>query len=116
MYYTEEVTLQTESPVEKVLRLALELPATRPELEAEALRVEALLDGLQAPASPLGEELMVQLVDLLESQLDGIYGLLDGDDEQFQASLTLLVECDARLQSLESQVEEWRDEVPPLVA
>ncbi len=111
MYYSQEA-LTVESPAEKVLRLALELPASRPQLEDEALRLEGLLANLAAPGSELGGQLMDCLFEVLEGQLDGIYGLLDGDDEQFHASLTLLVECDRRLNQLEDQLEELREELP----
>lgn len=108
----EEEALPEESPVEKVLRLAQELPTSRPQLETEAARLEGLLDNLQAPVSPTGSQLMAQLVEVLEGQLDGIYGLLDGDDEVFHQSLTLLVQCDGQLRHLEEQMESLREQVP----
>ena len=55
---------------------------------------------------------MAQLVEVLEGQLDGIYGLLDGDDEVFHQSLTLLVQCDGQLRHLEEQMESLREQVP----
>lgn len=103
-----------ERPAEKVLKLAMELPSSRPALEAEAARVEALLDQLQQPVSELGGEMMVELVQVLEGQLDGIYGLLDGDEEMFNECVALLVECDGRLRWLEEQVESLQQEVPLL--
>ena len=78
-----------ESPAEKVLRLALELPASRPQLESEAARLEGLLDSLQAPVSEQGGQLMAQLVEVMEGQLDGIYGLLDGDEEIASANVSV---------------------------
>ena len=80
-----------ESPAEKVLRLAEQLPSSRLQLESEAARLEGLLDELQAPVSELGGQLMAQLVEILEGQLDSIYGLLDGDEEVFQQALELLL-------------------------
>jgi hypothetical protein len=107
-----EETAPPESPVEKVLRLAQQLPDSRPQLETEAARLEGLLDNLQAPVSAVGGQLMTQLVEVLEGQLDGIYGMLDGDEDVFQQSLSLLVECDGYLRSLEAQLDEIRQQVP----
>lgn len=101
-------------PVEKVLCLAQELPASRPQLESEAARLEGLLDSLEEPVSEVGGTLMNQLVELLEGQLDGIYGLLDGDEDVFQESLALLVQCDSQLRHLEQQLEDLREQVPLL--
>ncbi len=101
-----------ERPAEKVLKLAMELPASRPSLEAEAARVEMLLDSLQQPVSELGGEMMVELVQVLEGQLDGIYGLLDGDEVVFEESVALLVECDGRLRWLEDRLATLQEEVP----
>jgi hypothetical protein len=108
----EEAAPEVESPVEKVLRLAQDLPATRAQLESEAARLEGLLDNLQAPVSSVGGQLMTQLVEVLEGQLDGIYGMLDGDSEVFQQSLALLLNCDAQLRQLEEQLEGLREQVP----
>jgi len=108
----EEEVVVEESPVEKVLGLAQQLPASRPQLESEAARLEGLLDNLQAPVSQVGGELMSQLVEVLEGQLDGIYGLLDGDEEVFHQSLELLVQCDGQLRQLEDQLESLREQVP----
>ena len=107
----EEVSPE-ESPVEKVLRLAEQLPASQPQLENEAARLEGLLDTLQAPVSELGGQLMAQLVEVLEGQLDGIYGLLDGDQDVIQHSLALLVQCDGQLRHLEMQMDGLREQVP----
>lgn len=101
-----------ESPVEKVLRLAEQLPASQPQLENEAARLEGLLDTLQAPVSELGGQLMAQLVEVMEGQLEGIYGLLDGDQDTVQHSLALLVQCDGQLRHLEMQMDGLREQVP----
>ena len=105
-------TAAVSSPAEKVLRLAEQLPSSRPQLESEAARLEGLLDELQAPVSELGGQLMAQLVEVLEGQLDSIYGLLDGDEEVFQQALELLLDCDGQLRELEGQMEGLREEVP----
>lgn len=107
-----EAVCAPESPAEKVLRLALELPASRPQLECEAARLERMLDNLSTPVSQTGSQLMAQLAQLLEGQLDGIYGILDGDEESLQHSLELLVECDRQLFELEQQLDGLREELP----
>ena len=108
----QEEAPPVEGPAEKILRLAMEMPATRPQLEREASRVEGLLDNLQAPVSEMGGHLMAGLVEVLEGQLDGIYGLLDGGEELFEQSLALLVESDGRLRALENDMEELREQAP----
>jgi len=111
---TEVATVET--PAEKVLRLAKELPATRPQLESEAVRLEDLLNSLNQPATEVGNQLMVTLVEVLEAQLDGVYGLLDydltQDEELLQQSLSLLLDSDARLRQLENSLDEVREELP----
>lgn len=107
---------QPPSPAEKILLLAENLDQNAPKLEAEALRVERLLETLTQPATSIGTEFMNEFITVLEGQLDGIYGLLDyqqtGDEELLQQSLQCLVESDARLQSLEFNLDETREELP----
>lgn len=111
---TEVATVET--PAEKVLRLAQELPATRPQLESEAVRLEDLLNSLNQPVTEVGSQLMVTLVEVLEAQLDGVYGLLDydltQDEELLQQGLSLLLDSDARLRQLENSLDEVREELP----
>ena len=118
-----EFALQPEiqsapNPAEKVLVWAEDLDANALQLEAEAQRVEGLLETLTQPASATGIEMMTELVAVLETQLEGIYGLLEfhqsGDDEVLQQSLHYLLESDSRLQRLELNLEEVRQEVPLL--
>ncbi|MBS2039272.1 hypothetical protein JST97_30085 [bacterium] len=104
------------SPAEKVLLLAENLDHNLAQLEAEAMRVEQLLETLSQPASEIGNQFMQEFVAVLEGQLNGIYGLLDyqqcGDQELLQQSLQCLVDSDARLCSLESNLEQTRQELP----
>ena len=111
--FEAEVTPVVESPSEKVLRLALELPASAPELEREALRVEALLEQMEEPATEEGAELLEQLAEIFESQLEAIYGLLNAEvQEDYDWSCGLLVETQALLLDLEERVESAQDAQP----
>lgn len=106
----------TASPAEKVLQLAQELPATRPQLEEEAARVDGLLARLGATRTQTGTAFNEELISVLELHLDGVLGLLDydlcGEDEVLQQSLACLVESDSRLSQLESQITEVRYDLP----
>jgi hypothetical protein len=77
-----------------------------------------MLGNLAQPTSQIGGELMQALVGVLELQLDGVYSLLDydlsGDEELLQHGLSQLLQSDANLQQLESDVESVRAEVPLL--
>jgi len=103
---TAVVDQPRESPSEKVLRLALDLPANREQLESEALRVEKLLDGMKEPLTEEGAEIMDQLAEIFETQVHGIYGLLDAEyEEEFQEACHLLVCTDQMLIDLEGKLE-----------
>lgn len=110
---TEADLVLPQSPSEKVLTLALNLPHTRNKLEQEAVRVEGLLDGIAGPRSDSGAELIDQLVEVLEHQLEGIYGLLDGENtDDFDWGCQVLVQSNEMLKDLEQRLEELSDTVP----
>lgn len=105
-----------QSPAERVLVLAESLPASRPALEREALKVERLIEGLEEPASEAGQEWTGQLYDAMVALYDGIYGLLDYDEcedpELLEESLDLLQQSHSWLEDLEDLVEKNRQDIP----
>ena len=110
--YEVEVPV-TESPSEKVLRLAMELPASAPELEREALRVEALLESMEEPATEEGAAMLDQLAEIFESQIEAIYGLLNAEvQEDYDWSCEVLVQTHSLLSHLEEQVESAQETQP----
>ena len=101
-----------ETAPEKVLRLALELPATQPELEREAFRIEQLLDNLTSPITPVGEELQCALADAMELLLDGIYVLIQAEiQEDFDQGCAAVLQCHATVQDLQERLAEMEEEV-----
>lgn len=103
-------------PAETVLEWARDLDGHRPQLEAEANRLEELLGTLSQPLSAAGAELNAELVLVLQAQLEGVCLLLDfhdsGDEELLQQSIHCLLDSDARLQQLELCLEEMHDALP----
>ena len=113
-YQTEvELAPEVESPSEKVLRLAMELPASAPELEREALRVESLLEQMEDPATEEGAQMLDQLAEIFENQIEAIYGLLNAEvQEDYDWSCAMLVQTHSQLSSLEEQVEATQETQP----
>lgn len=119
-YYLEMAQMEPEptqeSPAERVLRLAEQLPATRSQLEREAQKTENLLNGLPQAQSEMGAEITDYLAQTLEAHLDGILGLLDfddsGDESILEQSLALLVESARMLEEVEAATEGAREEMP----
>jgi len=111
-----EAAAPSPNPAEKVLCWAQDLDRNAPQLEAEAARVEQILETLSQPTTTTGTTLMTEWIEVLEAQLEGIYGLLDfhhsGDQQIFQHSLQCLLDSDARLQMLEHNLAEIQEELP----
>ncbi|MFN8611216.1 MAG: hypothetical protein U0931_26975 [Vulcanimicrobiota bacterium] len=116
LFALPQQSAHTPSPAEKVLMLAEDLDANVALLEAEAFKVERLLETLTQPTTEVGNQLMQELVAVLEGQLNGIYGLLDyqqyGDEQLLHESLQCLMDSDARLRGLEAGLEDARQELP----
>ena len=98
---------QPTRPVEKILELALALPESAELLELEALRLERVLDSVQDPVLGGGEELVEQFVEIAEYQIEGIFGILDAQNEEdFEESCRILLMSDSKLQHLECQLQQ----------
>jgi hypothetical protein len=111
--YEYEVETPVESPSEKVLRLAMELPASAVELEAEALRVETLLENMEEPASDEGALMLDQLAEIFENQIEAIYGLLNAEEqEDYDWSCAVLVQTHSLLASLEERLDDAQETQP----
>lgn len=111
--YEYEVETPAESPSEKVLRLAMELPASAAELEAEALRVETLLENMEEPASDEGALMLDQLAEIFENQIEAIYGLLNAEEqEDYDWSCAVLVQTHSLLASLEERLDDAQETQP----
>ena len=111
--YEYEVETPAESPSEKVLRLAMELPASAAELEAEALRVETLLENMEEPASDEGALMLDQLAGIFENQIEAIYGLLNAEEqEDYDWSCAVLVQTHSLLASLEERLDDAQETQP----
>lgn len=112
-YETSVEVTPAESPSEKVLRLAMDLPASAPELEREALRVERLLEQMEEPATEEGAELLDQLAEIFENQIDAIYGLLNAEvQDDFDWSCAMLVQTHSQLSDLEERLENTQETQP----
>ena len=119
-YYLEAAGLSpepvVESPAEKVLKLADQLPATRNQLIDEAERVERLLREMPEAESETGNELAGFLVEALGAHLDSILGLLEydetGDEGLLEESLALIVEAARVFDEVEAAATQAREEVP----
>jgi hypothetical protein len=117
--YQESQTPVCQSPAEKVLLWAQELPHSAERIASEADRVEKLLEGVTDSLEGPGAHITVQLIEVLESYLEGVYGLLEHNEEPnddvLEESLALLVQSSNWLSQLEDEIEEVR-EVAPLIA
>jgi hypothetical protein len=113
-YETEiEIAPVAESPSSKVLKMAAELPASAPELEREALRVEALLEQIEEAESEEGTEMLDQLAEIFENQVEAIYGLLNAEEqEDIDWSRELLVKSHSMMSDLEERLESAQDTQP----
>lgn len=104
------------SPAEKVLLWAQDLPNSIPQLLQEADRVECLLEGQEEDPQGLGAEISLKLVEILQSHLDGVYGLLDYAEEPcedlLQECLLVLMQSHSLLQELEDEIESVKERVP----
>ena len=110
-------TLEREtSPAEKVILWAQNLPHTLPHLAHEAERVELLLEGQEENPQGLGSEISLKLVEVLQSHLDGVYGLLDYAEEPceelLQECLMVLMQSHSQLLDLEDEIEGIKESVP----
>jgi hypothetical protein len=111
--YEYEVEVAVESPSEKVLRLAMELPDSAPELEREALRVEALLENMEEAATDEGAGMLDQLAEIFENQIEAIYVLLNAEvQEDYDWSCGVLVQTHQLLSNLEAQVDDAQETQP----
>lgn len=105
-----------ETAPERVLRLALELPHTREELEREAVRIEDQLENLSCPLTQTGEELQDHLIYAMESLLEGIFALLDAQASvEFESACESVLRCHGLVQDLQECLAEL-EEAPLLVA
>ena len=112
-YETSVEVAPAESPSEKGLRLARDLPASAPELEREALRVERLLEQMEEPVTEEGAELLDQLAEIFENQIDAIYGLLNAEvQDDFDWSCAMLVQTHSQLSDLEERLENAQETQP----
>jgi hypothetical protein len=111
--YDSQPVEAPESPSEKVLRLALELPASRPALEREAMRLENLLDQMEEPVTDFGAELLGQLADIFDNQIEAIYGLLEAEgQDDFDWSCAILLQTHSQLSQLEDRLESAQESQP----
>jgi hypothetical protein len=107
------------SPAEKVILWAQDLPNTVPQLVGEAERVERLLVGQEQNPQGPGADISQKVVEVLQSHLDGVYGLLDYAEDPCEE---LLEECLAALMQSHSLLTELEDDIDrvkecvPLVA
>mgnify|MGYP000055888782 CR=1 FL=1 len=107
---------RNETAPEKVLRLALNLPHSQPELEREAERIERLLENLSQPFTTEGEELQNQLADSMELLVDGIFGLIEAETEaDFDLACQAVLQSHGLVQDLQERLAQ-ADESMPLVA
>lgn len=113
-YQTEiELAPAPESPSEKVLRLAMELPQSAPQLEQEALRVEALLEEMEEPMTEEGADFLNCLAEIFENQIEAIYGLLSAEEpEDYDWCCQVLLQTHAQLEDLEDALEEAQGAQP----
>lgn len=106
----------TTSPAEKVILWAQDLPNTVPQLLQEADRVERLLVGQEQNPQGLGADITHKLVEVLQSHLDGVYGLLDYAEspceDLLEECLTALVQSHSLLSELEDDIERAKECVP----
>ena len=106
----------TQSPAEKVILWAQNVDKNIDSLFAEADRVEGLLAQQEENPEGPGAELSLQVVEVLESHLDGVYGLLDYAeepcDELLQECLASLLRSHSLMQELEDQIEATKHAVP----